>query len=66
MSFTKDKDSSTHFSQYVNKGKGVYIGFDPNCIEEYMTSMALYEEFGDFIKFQDVIYDVEDLNVKID
>lgn len=66
MSFTKSVDSATHFSQYGNKGKGVCIGFDPSCIEEYMDSMALYEEFGSFVELREVIYSIQDLKEMVE
>ena len=66
MSFTKNVDSATHFSQYGNKGKGVCIGFDPSCIEEYMNSMALYEEYGSFVELKEIIYSIQDLKAMVE
>lgn len=66
MSFTKNADSATHFSQYGNNGQGVCIGFDPSCIREYMYSMALHEEFGTFVETREVIYSIQDLKAMIE
>lgn len=66
MSFTKNVDSATHFSQYGNKGKGVCIGFNPSCIEEYMNSMALNEEYGSFVELKEIIYSIQDLKEMVE
>lgn len=63
MSFTKNVDSATHFSQYGNNGKGVCIGFDPSCIEEYMNSMALCEWIGSFVELREVIYSSKEIKM---
>ena len=65
-SFTKNRDSDNHFSQYANNGKGVCIGFDRECLNKYFESLNLVEEFNSFLEFQDVIYDKSLLKKKIE